>query len=62
MFFRVGEEMKVPSFIPGNDLLQEILTMIIKVEEMSEGCTHTVFVVVLCQMSKDPPAAYFSVP
>jgi hypothetical protein len=61
MFFRVGEEMKVPSFIPGNDLLQEIFTVIIKVEEMSEGCTHTGFLVVLCQLSMDPPAAHFSV-
>jgi len=51
-----------PSFIPSNDLLQEILTVIIKAEEMSEGCTHTVFLVVLCQLSRDPPAAHFSVP
>jgi len=50
-----------PSFIPINDLLQEILTMIIKAKEMSEGCTHTVFLV-LCQLSRDPPAAHFSVP
>jgi len=62
MFFCVGEQMKVPSFIPSNDLLKEILTMIIKVEEMSEGCTHMVFLVVLCQLSRDPPAAHFSVP
>ena len=37
------------SFIPSNDLLQEILTMIIKAEDMSEGCYHTVFLVVLCR-------------
>jgi len=58
--FFVGEEMKAPSFIPGNDLPQEILTIIIKVE-MCEG-SHTVFLVVLCQLSRDPPAAHFSVP
>ena len=51
-----------PSFIPGIDLLQEILTMIIKAEEMSEGCTHMDFLVVLCQLSRDLPAAHFSVP
>ena len=51
-----------PKFHPKYDLLQEILTMIIKVEEMSEGCTHTVFLVVVCQLSRDPPAAHFSVP
>ena len=51
-----------PSFIPSNDLLQEILTIIIKAEEMSEGWTHMVFLVVLCQLSRDPPAAHFSVP
>ena len=50
------------SFIPSNDLLQEILTMIIKAEEMSEGCTHTVFLVVLCQLSRDPLGAHISVP
>ena len=50
------------SFIPSNDLLQDILTMIIKAEEMSEGCAHTVFLVALCQLSRDPPAAHFSVP
>ena len=62
MFFHVGEGMEIPSFIHGNDLLQEILTIIIKVEEMSEGCTHTVFLLVLWHLSRDPSAAHFSVP
>jgi len=51
-----------PSFIPSNDLFQEIRTMIIKTQEMSEGCTHTGFIVVLCQLSRDPPDAHLSVP
>ena len=51
-----------PRFIPSNDLLQEILTMIIKAEEVSEGYTHVVFLVVLSQLWRDPPAAHFSVP
>ena len=50
------------SFISSNDLRQEILAMIIKAEEMGEGCTHMVFLVVLCQLSRDPPVAHFSVP
>ena len=50
-----------PRFIASNDLLQDILTINIKTEEVSEGCTHTVFLVVLCQLSRDLPAAHFSV-
>jgi hypothetical protein len=34
----------------------------IEAEEMREGCTHIVFLVVPCQLSRDPPAAHFSVP
>jgi len=50
-----------PSFIPSNDLLHEIPTMIINAE-MSEGCTRVLFLLVLCQLSRDLPAARISVP
>ena len=51
-----------PRFIPSSDFLLEILTMIVKAEKMSEECTHTVFLVLLCQFSRDPQSAQFSVP
>ena len=51
-----------PSFITSNDVLQDILSMIINAEEMTEGCTRTVFPGVLYQLTRDPPVAHFSVP